>query len=292
MSETSSPARASRLETLQMTAYRGLASLAQAMPAERESYPQWTMQVTTVADPAPGLRRITFTAEEFGDFTPLGLDEYFGLLTPPPGGSLMMPDPSVVNARRAVAALPEHTRPTLRWFTIARHRPEAQQIDVDFVRHDHGGPAAAWARGARPDDRVGFRTGTACYRLPGSGEHHLLVGDETALPTAAAAVERARRTTVLGRLDIVLEVPCAGDFPVPTGGGGVTVTVLDRGDAAPGTRVLPHLARELRGHRDHVWACGEQSLAAGVRRLVVRRGHAQRREVMFSGYWRVGRPRL
>ncbi|MGW9737661.1 NADPH-dependent ferric siderophore reductase [Micrococcus sp. 140720015-1] len=44
--------------------------------------------------------------------------------------------------------------------------------------------------------------------------------------------------------------------------------------------------------RDHAWARGEQSLATAARRVIVRRGIAPKRAIMFSGYWRVDGPRL
>lgn len=134
-------ARPSRVEALQMKAYRGLAALGQAMPVDRDEYPQWTMTVRATWLLAPRLRRLTFAAEEFRTFTPQGCDEYFGLLTPPPGRALVMPDPAALNARRAVGRIPEDVRPDLRWYTVAEHRPSVGEIDVDVVVHDHAGPA-------------------------------------------------------------------------------------------------------------------------------------------------------
>ena len=145
-------ARPSRVEALQMKAYRGLAALGQAMPVDRDEYPQWTMTVRATWLLAPRLRRLTFAAEEFRTFTPQGCDEYFGLLTPPPGRALVMPDPAALNARRAVGRIPEDVRPDLRWYTVAEHRPSVGEIDVDVVVHDHAGPAGTWARTARPGD--------------------------------------------------------------------------------------------------------------------------------------------
>ena len=99
-----------------------------------------------------------------------------------------MPDPAALNARRAVGRIPEDVRPDLRWYTVAEHRPSVGEIDVDVVVHDHAGPAGTWARTARPGDVAGFRTGTGAYRLPAAGESHLVVGDETAVPSIAAAL--------------------------------------------------------------------------------------------------------
>ena len=285
-------ARPSRVEALQMKAYRGLAARGQAMPVDRDEYPQWTMTVRATWLLAPRLRRLTFAAEEFRTFTPQGCDEYFGLLTPPPGRALVMPDPAALNARRAVGRIPEDVRPDLRWYTVAEHRPSVGEIDVDVVVHDHAGPAGTWARTARPGDVAGFRTGTGAYRLPAAGESHLVVGDETAVPSIAAALAAQRRTPRGGRMDVVLEVPGRDHVPALEVPEGATLTVLHRGDAVPGALLTPHLEDLPAAPRDHVWACGEQSLATAARRVIVRRGIAPKRAIMFSGYWRVDGPRL
>ena len=47
---------------------------------------------------------------------------------------------------------------------------------------------------------------------------------------------------------------------------GATLTVLHRGDAVPGALLTPHLEDLPAAPRDHVWACGEQSLATAARR--------------------------
>ena len=46
-------------------------------------------------------------------------------------------------------------RPTIRTYTVRRFDAAAGELDVDFVLHEGHGPAAAWARDARPGAWVG-----------------------------------------------------------------------------------------------------------------------------------------
>ncbi|XJN89582.1 hypothetical protein ACHMXD_12575 [Micrococcus luteus] len=79
-------ARPSRVEALQMKAYRGLAALGQAMPVDRDEYPQWTMTVRATWLLAPRLRRLTFAAEEFRTFTRRAATSTSGCSPRPRGG--------------------------------------------------------------------------------------------------------------------------------------------------------------------------------------------------------------
>nr|WP_262391050.1 SIP domain-containing protein [Micrococcus luteus] len=103
---------------------------------------------------------------------------------------------------------------------------------------------------------------------------------------------RAASHAARGRMDVVLEVPGRDHVPALEVPEGATLTVLHRGDAVPGALLTPHLEDLPAAPRDHVWACGEQSLATAARRVIVRRGIAPKRAIMFSGYWRVDGPRL
>ncbi|MCV7718907.1 SIP domain-containing protein [Micrococcus luteus] len=100
------------------------------------------------------------------------------------------------------------------------------------------------------------------------------------------------RTPRGGPMDVVLEVPGRDHVPALDVPEGATLTVLHRGDAVPGALLTPHLGDLPAAPRDHVWACGEQSLATAARRVIVRRDIAPKRAIMFSGYWRVDGPRL
>lgn len=200
-------------------------------------------------------------------------------------------------------------------------------VMIDFVLHpDHPGPAAAWADRARVGDaliivgpRRGHRWGGIEFDA-GEADRLLLIGDETAVPAIASILE-AQPAGIGGHAFI--EVPTADDLQDlwrPTGFG---VTWLPRDGAAYGARleqaVRTHLGIEPptddlgeidpevwetptysssgEAVDDHVgpdrgglyaWIAGEAGMVTGLRRLMVRGGGFDRRQVCFMGYWRRG----
>ena len=224
------------------------------------------MTVATVTDLSARLRRVTLTADRFVDFARSGADECFGLLVP--GGD----------------------RTHLRWYTVRAHRPERGEIDVDFVLHDHRGPAVDWARAARPGAVATFRqSGSAYLGQAAPRGAQLLLADETALPALSAIVA----TTPPGSTSIraLVELPDdsyaepvepAADDPV------AGIARLHRGDDPPGSRLLAAARQHGPVAGDglgYAWVCGESAAVKAVRRHLVDAG-MDRRRITFSGYWR------
>ena len=52
-------------------------------------------------------------------------------------------------------AAPEADRPAAAGYTVRRHRPDAGQLDLWFVLHEHSTGISGWAECAQPDDFVG-----------------------------------------------------------------------------------------------------------------------------------------
>lgn len=283
-------ARYSSLERLQMGAYRKLAAATQALPKNRLTYDQWVVQVRSVTNVAAFVKRVTLAAEEFRTFAPAGADEYFGLIMPPVDMPLVMPDVNTMNVRAAVNRIPAHQRPDLRWYTIRSHRPGVGEVDVDIVTHGTSGPGSRWALSVSVGDEAGFRCGSAAYDAPESGAHQLIIGDETSLPAIAAIADAVRdNPSTHDRILAAIEVP-DDDHATPLASP-FSVVRLQRGDAAPGSLLLPALAEMSLPPLDYAWACGESALATGARRFLVKTHGMHRRSVMFSGYWKVGAAR-
>ncbi len=137
--------------------------------------------------------------------------------------------------------------PTSREYTVRAHRPEAGEVDIDFVAHP-GGLAADWAREVRPGDPVHIAGPPGGYRVPDDYSHYLLAGDETALPAIARWLEEAPRDT---RGWVVIEVAGPGS-QVPDG---TTMTSTTVSGATTGAdlshrqrrRFLRYVARQQTG---------------------------------------------
>ncbi|GLY51207.1 siderophore-interacting protein [Lentzea sp. NBRC 102530] len=271
--------RYSAFERFTLKAATKAAEMVMAPANRREVFDQFVMTVTRVTELSDHMRRITFHAPEFSSFAVTGPDEYFGLLMAT-ARDLVMPPDDRINVRTSLRAMPEETRPDLRWYTIRAHRPEVAEIDVDFVVHGDAGPGTRWARRAIAGDRAGFRAGGSAYRPPAEGAV-LLAADETALPALAAILEVETRP-----LHVFAEVPDES-YRVD-----LDAEWVFRGDGEPGSAVLKAIRNKALSTVEYAWACGESALATGVRRHLVKDRGVDRKAIMFSGYWKVGSARV
>jgi NADPH-dependent ferric siderophore reductase len=71
-------------------------------------------------------------------------------------------------------------RPLMRTYTIRHHRVD--EIDIDFMLHDDGGPASTWAKGTQAGDTIVIGGPGPKKLINLSADWQLLVGDMTALP--------------------------------------------------------------------------------------------------------------
>jgi NADPH-dependent ferric siderophore reductase len=264
---------------------------ATAEPLVRALTPQFEATVLSVADLGGGMRRVSCAADGLRTFVPCGPDEYVGLLMPPVGRPLVMPDPGPENVRASVAAIPATDRPALRWYTIREHDPVRGVVDIDIMTHGDSGPGSAWTCRARRGDPVGIRTSGALYRGLEVSGRQVLVADETAVPSVTAILEAWGGPADARDHGVEVHVEVADP---------AVLAAYDLGDARvhlrtgrPGSALVPALDRVLAAGGapvEYAWVCGEAGLVAGARRALVRHG-ADRRAVLYCGYWKLGRPR-
>ena len=179
---------------------------------------------------SPHFKRIVFQGPDLKIFADAGYDERIKILLPLPDGSL--PSPSFFEASpedplawyRQWRTLPAERRNPLRTYTVRKVKHESEQIDVDFVIHDHAGPAGAFAEAAKPGDQAiiigpNAQAGGPVAGMdfhPGQSRHLLLVGDETAVPAIAAIMDSLIRDHWQGDGVALIEVPTEEDrLPLP-----------------------------------------------------------------------------
>ena len=179
---------------------------------------------------SPHFKRIVFQGPDLQDFADAGYDERIKILLPLPDGSLPAPSFFEASPENPLAwyqqwrALPAERRNPLRTYTVRKVRPESEQIDVDFVIHDHAGPAGAFAEAAKPGDQAiiigpNAQAGGPVAGMdfhPGQSRHLLLVGDETAVPAIGAIMDSLIRDHWQGEGVALIEVPAEEDrLPLP-----------------------------------------------------------------------------
>jgi NADPH-dependent ferric siderophore reductase len=184
------------------------------------------------------------------------------------------------------AMLPSEAWPVLRTYTLRRVDVEARHVWIDVVLHGDDGVAGPWAARARPGDTLHLRGPGGAYAPRSEADHHLLVGDESALPAIAVALEQlppGARATVFCEVD-----DAAAELALPSPGD-VDLRWLHRGGAAPGTTDL--LDRAVRAWdwpdgRVQAFVHGESALLRTVRPYV--RERVDRADLSVSAYWRRG----
>jgi NADPH-dependent ferric siderophore reductase len=290
------------------------------------AYRPFPAEVVRVRRLSPSFLRVTFTGPTFDDLAPNGLDQRIKVLFPTAERGLR-DCPTGDDWYAEWRALPEQWRNPMRSYTVRAARPEAGELDVDFVLHGPIGPASAWAERAASGDQVVLigpnarfpgPTGGFEWRPPADASCLVVAGDETAVPAVCAIVEALPPGC---RVRVFMEVPEAGDIlplavPVgvevtwlprrPTGAvrgaaltAGVLTAVRELAEAlrAPASApadddlgdLLWDVPAEASGAGLYAWLAGEAGVVTRLRRELVTLG-VDRRSVAFMGYWRAGRP--
>lgn len=240
---------------------------------------------------SPSIQRLTVTGADLADFPWLGYDHWFRLfLRLPHQSRLRLPAFTGSRWWQPFLAIPEEERPHCANYTVAGFRPEAAEMDIDFVVHrgptgELEGRAAIWACGARPGDLLAVLDQGVLFDCPRDASEVLVVADETGLPAVAGIMRSLPRGTV-GRL--IQEVPTAGDRRDLDAPAGVDVNWVVREDHAcvPGSAALGELLGHTRADASgYAFVVGESTLATEGRRHLTRIGMAKDR-ITFSGFWK------
>ncbi|WP_028245177.1 siderophore-interacting protein [Pseudoclavibacter soli] len=244
----------------------------------------------------PHMVRVTLSGDDLRRFVFTGFDQWFRLAIPvrDDGSSLAdLPDSFGIGGYLRYLRLPKQTRPVIRNYTVRSFRPATDaaalpELDIDFVVHGDQGIAGPWAAAAKPGDAVALIDQGHGWPDQRPADWVLLVADESGLPAVAGILRDLPRDAVGHAFIEVLDERDRQPTGAPRG---VQVHWLARsGGEAPGSLALPAVQQlSFLPGRVSAFAVGEQALAAGVRRHLVRERDVPKGDVTFSGYWRVGR---
>lgn len=238
----------------------------------------------------PHMVRVTFGGDDLARFAFLGFDQWFRLALPvgDAEGLARMPAKFTIGGYlTGYLRIPKDMRPVVRNYTVRDFRAAAGELDVDFVVHGTDGVAAPWAGQAEPGARVAL-IDQGCGWRGLSADGNVIVADESGLPAAAGILRDMPRDAVGHAIIELFDERDRQDVDAPDG---MIVHWLVR-DAAedPGSAALPALRDlEIPAGTTYAFAVGEQALAAGARRHLVRERRIPKSHVTFSGYWRRGK---
>jgi NADPH-dependent ferric siderophore reductase len=237
------------------------------------------LQVRRSARITPRMVRVTLGGDELAGFGGEGPDRRIKMFFPVPGQDR----PALPRATSGGPVWPSgEPRPSIRTYTVRRFDAATNELDIDFVLHEGHGPAAAWARDARPGAWVGVSEPGGRYVPDPDAAFHLVVGDESALPAVATVLEALPGgVPALAYLEVA---DAAEEQPLP---GAANVCWVHRGDRAAGEPLADAVrAAVLPAARGQAWLAGESACVRELRRHLLDDRGFDRRAVYSSGYWR------
>jgi NADPH-dependent ferric siderophore reductase len=231
----------------------------------------------------PELVRVVLHGEELAEFPDTAFTDRYVKLMFPKSDTPMGPEVEFY-------ALPPEQRPVFRTYTVRAFDPDALELTIEFVTHGEAGVAGPWAAAAKPGDQLLISGPGGGYRPAPDVDLHLLVGDESALPAIASAVEALPHGA---RAVLVAEVEHADHqiaFAVPDG---VVVDVhwLHRADGGgPDVLLDAVVGLELpEGATVQPFVHGELLVVRAIKRHLLDVRGIDPARCSASGYWRRGK---
>ncbi|MFW2512430.1 siderophore-interacting protein [Demequina sp. SO4-13] len=172
---------------------------------------------------------------------------------------------------------------TIRWFDR-----EALEMAIDFVIHGDEGIAGPWAARAQPGDELHFVGPGGKWAPRPDADAHVLVGDESALPAIAAALDALPAEAVAR---VFLEVASAAERQALPVTDRTEVTWIHRDELGTAYgEALTYAVESCEWPNGDVEAFvhGNADMIKPLRRHLFRDLGVPKGRVSISGYWRTG----
>ncbi|OKK15280.1 FAD-binding protein [Streptomyces sp. CB00455] len=213
-----------------------------------------------------------------GEFT----DHYIKILFPPQG--VAYPEPW--DLHRIRTDFPRAQWPRQRAYTVRSWDAEHRELALDFVVHGDEGLAGPWAARVQPGETVRFLGPGGAYAPEPTAGWHLLVGDESALPAIAAAMERMPAGA---RVHAFVEVEGPEAEQKVSTPDGTAPVWIHRGDRPIGEALVEAVTSlEFPSADVHAFVHGEAGFVKDLRRHLRMERGIPRERLSISGYWRLG----
>jgi NADPH-dependent ferric siderophore reductase len=251
--------------------------------------PNPNMRVLTVVRSTrltPNMQRITFGGDSLADFPEGRESSYFKLQFIAP------PQKKGITLKRRIKLLLKRILGRKEWvarsYTVRHFDAAKRELDVDFVLHEHGGPASNWARAAAPGDQI-VAVGHGPNKLVDMGsDWFLFVGDMSALPAIGANIEKLPRDA---RGHAFIEIIDEADRQKLDSPAGLEIQWLVNPDHERSRELLLDKVRGLQWQSGRIgaWVAGELGAIRAVRDYLKRERGVERAHMYASSYWQIGR---
>lgn len=235
--------------------------------------------VTQAVTLTPNMKRITLGGEHLAAF-PSGVESAHVKLTFPLGKEKMV-QPSAWEALFAKKSI--STRP----YTVRNFDAASGELEIDFVLHEHGGPAGNWAARAEPGDTIAYAGPGPTKLVDGAADWFLLAGDMTALPAIAANLEQLPKDATGHAL---IEITCEADKQEIIAPKGIEISWLINPEPGRNQHILVDAVREIpwRSGVPAVWVACEFTAMKSLRGYFKDERNVGKNQLYASSYWKYG----
>lgn len=243
------------------------------------------LEVVRVMDLTPHMRRITLGGLDIAGFPNDKAGSHVKVFIPRPGQEKPVMPKMTENGP---IWPPADERPLARTYTIRAFDPILGELDLDFVLHGDNGPAAAWARHAKPGDLIGIAGPGPRGPIPLDADWYLIAGDETAIPAISVHLARLPAHT---QGIALLEVADASEEQAIHYTANIGLTWLHRNGVPAGQSTL--LEDRVRAigiptGRVFLWGAAEATATVAIRNHWRKEWGVLRSQVEAIPFWKAG----
>ncbi|RNF50023.1 siderophore-interacting protein [Marinomonas hwangdonensis] len=176
-------------------------------------------------------------------------------------------------------------KPLLRTYTIRHQR--ANEIDIDFVLHEDGGPASTWAKNTQPNDTILVGGPGPKKFIEESTDWKILVGDMTALPAISVNLTKLSQDS---KGYAVLEVISEDDIQPLKHPTGIELKWVINPHPGENANLLLDQIQSLSWHQGSVsvWVACEFSSMKILRSFFKNDRNIEKENFYISSYWKLG----
>lgn len=199
---------------------------------------------------------ITFGGEPLADFVSASFDDHVKFFFPGPAGERVGRD-----------------------YTPRRFDAGQRELTIEFALHGDG-PAASWARNAKPGDQVVIGGPRGSFIIPDDYAWHLLAGDASALP---AIYRRLEELPAGAQAIVIVQANAEDERKFATKARAEVRWVRDSSQFLAALEAL-----QLPEGEGYAWCAGEASVMPRVREVLLGAKKHPREAARIAAYWKRG----
>jgi NADPH-dependent ferric siderophore reductase len=253
-------------------------------PVRRRRMPQFhQVQVRNLERLTPHLVRVTLHGEDLAKFETNGVAEHLKVMFPAPGQDRPVP-PTLTEDGPVYAE--GVARPVMRTYTPRSWRPEALELDIEFLVHGEG-VGSSWAAKAQKGDHLVVTMPGGPYRLDPEVRNFVIAGDESAIPAIGTILEGLPSSA---RAEVFLEVEGSPDELKLTSPAQIDLHWLHRGAGgeAAGRKIEAAMRDVVLPEGGRIFVACEAGIMRDIRKhFMIERG-LDRAAFHTHGYWKLG----